>query len=105
ALCKRPGGKALFSLVNYADGKTYASSIAYVVKEHLMPPWPADPHYTNFIGERLLSDRDIKILERWAQEGAPEGPADKLPALPKYPTGSLLGTPDLRLAVQPYFLK
>ena len=70
-----------------------------------MPPWPADPHYTEFVGQRLLSERDIKILEQWAAEGAPEGPKDKLPRLPKYPVGSEVGTPDLRIALQPYFLK
>lgn len=70
-----------------------------------MPPWPADPHYTSFIGERVLSDRDIKVLEKWAAEGAPEGPEDKLPAIPKYPEGSEVGTPDMRIPVKPYFLK
>lgn len=105
ALCHRPGGNAHFSLTTYAEAKQYASSIAYVTKARMMPPWPADPNYTHFIGERLLSDHDIKVLQKWADEGAPEGPKDKLPPVPQYPSGSILGKPDMRLAVQPYFLK
>ncbi|MFI4963518.1 MAG: hypothetical protein ACHP6H_06645, partial [Legionellales bacterium] len=82
AVCHRPGGTAHFSLVAYEGARKNAGASAYVVKERLMPPWPADPHYTSFVGERMLSDREIKILDKWATEGAPEGPKDKLPALP-----------------------
>jgi hypothetical protein len=104
-ICHRPGGNAHFSLVTYVDARKNAGASAFVVKERMMPPWPADPHYTEFIGQRVLSDRDIKIIEQWSAEGAPEGPAGKLPSLPAYPVGSTLGTPDLRIPVQPYFLK
>src|SRR6185437_14916593 len=104
-VCHRPNGTAHFSLVTYLDAKQYASSINYVVKERLMPPWPADPHYTEFVGQRLLSDHDIETIEKWVSQGAPEGPKDKLPPEPTYPYGSYIGKPDLRLPVQPYFLK
>jgi len=104
-ICHRAGGNAHFALETYAQARTYASSIAYVTKEKMMPPWPADPHYTEFVGQRLLNDRDIKVLAKWLQEGTPEGPTDKLPAIPKYPEGSTVGVPDMRIPVQPYFLK
>lgn len=104
-MCHRDGGSGHFSLEYYGISKRSAGTIAYTVKEKLMPPWPADPHYTSFIGERILSDRDIKILEKWAAEGAPEGPEDKKPAIPKYPEGSEAGKPDMRIPVKPYFLK
>jgi copper type II ascorbate-dependent monooxygenase-like protein len=104
-ICHRPGGSAHFSLVSYEDARKNAGGSAFVVKEHLMPPWPADPHYTEFVGQRILTEREIKILDKWAAEGAPEGPVDKLPPLPKYPVGSTVGTPDLSIPVQPYFLK
>ncbi len=104
-ICHRPGGSAHFALVTYDDARKSAVSSAFAVKEQLMPPWPADPHYTEFIGQRILSERDKKIIEQWADEGAPEGPKDKMPALPGYPVGSLAGTPDMSIPVQPYFLK
>ena len=105
AICHRPGGSAHFSLVSYEDARKNAGASAYVVKEKIMPPWPADPHYTEFIGQRTLTDKVIKILDKWAAEGAPEGPKDKMPKLPDYPVGSTIGTPDLRIPVQPVFLK
>jgi mono/diheme cytochrome c family protein len=102
--CHRPGGSGHFSLVTYEDARKNAGASAYVVKERIMPPWPADPHYTEFAGQRILSERDIQIINKWANEGAPEGPKDKLPALPLYPVGSTIGTPNLIIPVQPYFL-
>src|SRR4051812_39707290 len=65
-VCHRPGGTAHFSLIGYEDARKNAGASAYVVKEHIMPPWPADPHYTEFIGQRTLTDREIKILDKWA---------------------------------------
>lgn len=105
AICHRPGGSGHFSLVTYEDARKNAGACAYVVKERLMPPWPADSHYTSFTGERLLTEREIKIFDKWATEEMPEGPEDKLPGLPTYPTSSEAGTPDLSIPVQPIFLK
>lgn len=104
-ICHRPGGNAHFSLVSYEDAKKNAGANAYVTKERIMPPWPADPHYMEFVGQRLLSERDIQVLDKWAKDGALLGPADKMPALPVYSAGSTIGTPDMRIPVQPYFLK
>lgn len=105
AICHRPGGTAHFSFVTYQDAKSNAASIAYVTKERIMPPWPADPHYTEFVGQRLLSEHDINILQKWVNDGATEGPEDKLIPLPAFPQGSLIGTPGMRIPVQPYLLK
>ena len=58
-VCHRPGGNGHFNLVTYQDAKNYGGSLTYVVRQRLMPPWPADPHYTEFIGQRTLSDYDI----------------------------------------------
>lgn len=104
-ICHRPGGSAHFALVTYADAKKYASANAYVTRERIMPPWPADPHYTEFVGQRVLQEHDIALLEKWAKSGALAGPAEKMPQLPQYPVGSETGTPDLRIAVQPYLLE
>lgn len=102
--CHREGGGAHFNLVNYADAKKYGAASAFVMRERMMPPWPADPHYTEFVGQKVMSERDIRLVEKWVQDGMKEGPADKMPKLPDYPKGSLIGTPDLRIPVQPYYL-
>jgi len=102
--CHREGGGAHFNLVTYADAKKYGAASAFVMRERMMPPWPADPHYTEFVGQKVVSERDIRLVEKWVQDGMKEGPADKMPKLPDYPKGSLIGTPDLRIPVQPYLL-
>lgn len=102
--CHREGGGAHFNLVTYADAKKYGAASAFVMRERMMPPWPADPHYTEFVGQKVVSEHDIRLVEKWVQDGMKEGPADKMPSLPDYPKGSLIGTPDLRIPVQPYYL-
>jgi hypothetical protein len=103
--CHRVGGSGHFALETYPQAKAYAASIAFVVHEHIMPPWPADPTYTQFLSQRVLSARDKQIIEKWIAEGTPEGPAAALPQLPVWKGNSGLGKPDLRLAVTPVFLK
>lgn len=102
--CHRQGGSAHFELENYSQAKAYASSIAFVTRERMMPPWPADPHYTEFVGQRVLSDKELALVQKWVEQGAQEGPKNKMPPLPDYPSGSMVGEPDLRLAVTPTFL-
>lgn len=102
--CHRPEGSGHFNLITYQDAVNYSSGIVYSTKNKIMPPWPADPHYTEFVGQKILSEDDIRILERWLEDGLLEGPQDKLPEVPAYPKGSLVGTPDMRIAVKPYLL-
>jgi hypothetical protein len=103
-VCHRPGGSAHFELVTYQQAKNYGVALAYVTRERIMPPWPADPHYTEFAGQRVMAEHDIRLIEKWVQDGMAEGPADKIPQLPSYPIGSTIGIPDLRIPVQPYML-
>lgn len=102
--CHRDGGAAHFSLVTYNEAKTYASSMAYMTRERLMPPWPADPHYTEFVGQRVLTEKQIKLFQKWVKDGSVEGPLAAMPKLPQYPYGSMIGDPDLRLPVEPILL-
>lgn len=103
-ICHRPGGVGHFDLITYQDAKRYASGIAFATKERMMPPWPADHTYTEFVGQKILSDRDIEVLGKWIEDGMEEGPADKLLVLPVYPEGSLVGVPDVRIPVKPVYL-
>ncbi|MBN9482271.1 MAG: hypothetical protein BGO70_16985 [Bacteroidetes bacterium 43-93] len=103
-ICHRPGGTAHFDLVTYQQAKNSGSALAYVCRQGIMPPWPADPHYTEFVGQRTISEHEIRLLEKWVLDGMEEGPKDKMPKLPEFPTGSLIGKPDMRIPVQPYTL-
>ncbi len=64
-----------------------------------MPPWKADPSYSRFQGERVLTQEQIDLIAEWADNGAPYGNTAEEPALPVFPTGSQVGTPDLVLSM------
>lgn len=103
-VCHRPDGIGHFDLLTYEDAKRYASGMAFAAKERMMPPWPADPKYREFVGQKIMSDHDIEILEKWVKDGLVKGPESKMPAVPDYPSGSLIGEPDMRIPVHPTYL-
>lgn len=103
--CHREKGIGHFNLVTYSDARRYASGIAYSAREGIMPPWPADPNYTEFVGQKLLTEREKLILEKWVDDGLEEGRRDKLPEMPDFSERSLLGEPDMVIPVHPTFLE
>jgi cytochrome c-type biogenesis protein CcmH/NrfG len=95
APCHRPGEAAPFPLLTYADTAKRARQIAEVTTSRTMPPWlPVEGHGT-FVGERRLAPAEIALLQRWHEQGAPEGDASRTPAVPKFTEGWQLGPPDL----------
>ena len=46
--------------------------LAKVIREKTMPPWPADYNYQHYAGERYLTDKEIKMISDWAENGAPQ---------------------------------
>lgn len=103
--CHRPNQIGHFNILNYNDAKISAAKIAYVVQQKQMPPWPADPNYTHFIGENVLSQEEIAMIGQWFSEGCPVGDSSRMNDIPTLPTGSMLGEPDLHIPVKPVFLK
>ncbi len=103
-ICHRPGGTAHFSLITYADAKKFGPANVYVTEQRIMPPWPADYHYTEFVRQRILTEREIALLKKWVDDGSLKGPEEKMPPLPAFPVGSDVGEPDMRIPVAPYFL-
>ena len=97
APCHRPGEAGPFSLLSYADVRKRARQIAKVTGSRYMPPWPPEPGYGEFVGERRLPDEDVALLRRWADAGAPEGSATDRPEPPRFAEGWQLGPPDLEL--------
>ena len=97
--CHRPNEIGPFSMTNFEEIQPWAASIKYVTSIRYMPPWKADPHYSRFMGERVLTDDQIAKIAEWADNGAPYGNASEEPSLPDFPTGSQIGTPDLVLSM------
>ncbi len=66
---------APFALETLEDARTRASTIARVVRERRMPPWPAadEPGCPPQAGRRSLAEPEIRTFERWADSGARAG--------------------------------
>jgi len=93
--CHRPGEIGPFPLLTYEDVSKRAKNIAAVTQARYMPPWPADPSYSHFIGERVLNPSDIETIQRWVADGAPAGDPAKLPPQPQFTRPSAATKPDL----------
>ncbi|HEX5176472.1 MAG TPA: tetratricopeptide repeat protein, partial [Chthoniobacteraceae bacterium] len=52
-----------------------------------------------FAGERHLTSKQIRTLQRWASAGAPPGDLSRLPRPPSFPEGWFLGKPDLVISM------
>lgn len=93
--CHRPGEVAPFSLLTYEDAAKRAKWLSEVTSTGLMPPWRAEIGHGHFLDERRLSETEVRLIQQWAESGAPRGNEADMPPQPEYPTGWRLGTPDL----------
>jgi peroxiredoxin len=101
--CHRPGQIGPFSLLTFADAKNWAQEIKEFTGKRLMPPWKAEPGHGEFQGVRRLSDAEMSTLAAWADAGAPQGDPKDAPAPKQWPSGWLLGKPDLVLSMPQSF--
>ena len=100
ATCHRPGEAGPFTLLTYEDVKKRASQIGKVTASRYMPPWLPEPGPLKFEGDRSLSEKEIRLIQRWVESGAPEGKPSKT----ENPTPKVqewhLGKPDLVVTMQ-----
>ena len=92
--CHRSNGSAPFTLTDYNAVFRKKTTIRKVVEKGIMPPWPADPTYSHFVGENFLSDVEKQLLYDWISQGARFGDSSKLPEQPTFSEISNLGKPD-----------
>jgi tetratricopeptide (TPR) repeat protein len=103
--CHRPNQGAPFTLLDYESARSKATKISRAVQTRHMPPWLPEPGPDPFVGERRLTPEQIDVLRRWADAGAPEGPASAHPTAPVFAGGWETGPPDLILTpAMPYVL-
>jgi hypothetical protein len=93
--CHRPGSAGTFNLLTYEDARNKAKNIALVTRSRFMPPYPADPSYSHFRDEKVLSDDEINKIQEWVNSGTPRGDSARTPLPPVYASESLFGKPDL----------
>jgi len=92
--CHRPGESGPFPLLSYQDAIKKSKLIKFVTQSRYMPPWPADPSYSHFVGERYLTNDEILMIKKWVDNGTPKGTGTE-PKAPEFYTGSYFGKPDL----------
>jgi len=103
--CHRPGEAGPFPLISYKDARKKAKTIVKVTQSGTMPPWPADPEYQHYVGEKFLTEEEKEMIREWVAQGCEEGDPALKPAPPVYPQGSQLGKPDLVLKMEnPYLI-
>jgi peroxiredoxin len=93
-ICHRPGEVGPFSLLTYRDAAKRADFLREITAGRRMPPWKAEPGAGVFLDNLRLTDRELAILARWAETGAPEGDPADLPPPPRFTDGWQLGEPD-----------
>ena len=105
ASCHRPGEAGPFPLLTYEDVKKHGNQIVAVTQTRFMPPWLPEPQPLKFADERRLSAEQIALIEKWVEQGMPQGRPADLPPQPQFVKGWQLGKPDLIVkAAKPFLL-
>jgi hypothetical protein len=104
APCHRPEEIGPFSLLGFDDVRRRGRQIADVTARRVMPPWKPTREAGPLVGERRLTEEQIRTITRWVDQGMPEGDPSQLPALPPTATGWRLGTPDLVVTLPDAFV-
>ena len=92
------------SFTNYLEVASLGSMIEYVTQSGYMPPWHADTEYSNFIGERGLTDEEIGLISEWVSNGMPQGNPDLEAPIPNFQEGSVIGEPDADFTMEEAYL-
>lgn len=93
--CHRPNQIAPMSLLTYDETRPWAKSIAQQVSQRAMPPWFASEDSLHFQNKNVLTDKEIALIARWAETGAPLGNRNDVPPAPTFnDEGWRIGTPD-----------
>ncbi len=100
--CHQSESANMLRLVTYEDYKTNAGMIKYVITRGTMPPWPADPHYSQFAGQMTLNDDEKEKIILWVEHNSPRGRGEVTE--PRY-DNSYYGVPDLTIALAPFVQK
>src|SRR5215471_2604775 len=73
--CHRPGNIGPMSLLTYQDVRPWARAIKLQVSQRNMPPWYISRTIgiQKFKNDPSLTDREIALISRWVDNGAPLG--------------------------------
>jgi peroxiredoxin len=92
--CHHEGQIAPFSLTRYEETVGWAEMIKEVVHDRRMPPWLAAPGHDQFKNNPSLSADEMRTIDRWVENGCPEGDRSQLPPPAEYAKGWGISKPD-----------
>ncbi len=92
--CHRPGQIGPFPLLEYGDVAGWSEMVREVVHQKRMPPWNASPEYGEFRNVAVLSEAELALIDRWVEDGAPEGDPSELPPPAQFVEGWQIPEPD-----------
>jgi hypothetical protein len=98
APCHHKGQVGPIELIRYEEIKKRAKLLLRVMESGYMPPWPADPTYSRFVGELFLRKGEIDSLRIWINEGMLAGPLDQLKIPAFSSSNSSFGQPDFSIS-------
>ncbi len=100
--CHRPGSIAPMSLITYDDARPWARAIKQKTSRPpddpaRMPPWFIETNVgiQKFKDNPSLTDEEIALIGKWADNGAPRGNPADMPAIQLADRAWSIGTPDL----------
>ena len=70
-----------------------------VVNENRMPPWHANPDHGEFSNNASLTADEKKLINKWVENGAPQGDPADLPEPQTFADGWRIGEPDFVVAM------
>ncbi len=103
--CHHTGGAGPFPLMTFAEASPMASAIETAVSGDVMPPWPPDNNYQQYVHDRSLTPTEKVTILDWILNGAPEGNPANTPPPPVYTPGAVLGNGDLEVQIPTYMSK
>lgn len=92
--CHHEGQIAPFSLTSYNEVVGWAEMIREVTNERRMPPWFAAKQHDQFKNNPSLTKEELAQIDRWIENGCPEGSPSDLPAPVQYAKGWGISKPD-----------
>jgi len=81
-------------LTSFDDTSGWEDTIAEVIDEDRMPPWPANPAHGEFSNDARLTIKEKQIIHAWIDGGMPQGEPNDLPSPPVFTDGWSIPMPD-----------
>jgi peroxiredoxin len=92
--CHHEGQIAPFALTDYDEVVGWAEMMQEVIHERRMPPWLATPGHNEFKNNPSMTEEEIALIDRWIENGCPQGDPNLAPAEITYAEGWGISDPD-----------